>query len=50
MEINEFVMANEKVIRLGAFFGILGTAHDHGIARDRNVSPEVVKKDTITRR
>jgi sterol desaturase/sphingolipid hydroxylase (fatty acid hydroxylase superfamily) len=24
MEINEFVMANEKVIRLGAFFGILG--------------------------
>jgi sterol desaturase/sphingolipid hydroxylase (fatty acid hydroxylase superfamily) len=24
MEINEFVMANEKVIRMGAFFGILG--------------------------
>ena len=24
MEVNEFVMANEKVIRLGAFFGILG--------------------------
>ena len=24
MEINEFVMANEKAIRLGAFFGILG--------------------------
>ena len=31
MEINEFVMANEKAIRLGVFFGILGVMALWGI-------------------